>query len=223
MTPPTADPSRILVVFGDFVCPWSYAVLDSVERLAAEFDLEPWWRPHLLHPDTPLEGAPFPADAQRQERLGATKVWLEEVAPERAAKMTYPDRLQCSWPAFIGLELAEEQGCAWPYAQAVFDALWVQGKNIAEPTVLREAGEAAGIDPSDMNHVLQDNGYAQRMLASAEQAQRLGVTATPTLILGKTRVNGWHYHEVLRDLIFQQVGVAAPPSPAAGERSPNPS
>jgi predicted DsbA family dithiol-disulfide isomerase len=209
MTPPTADPSRILVVFGDFVCPWSYTVLDSVEQLAAEFDLAPWWRPHLLHPETPLEGAPFPADGQLQERLGATKVWLEEVAPEQAARITYPDRLQCSWPAFIGLELAEEQGRAWPYARAVFDALWVQGKNIAEPPVLRDAAEVAGIDPARMSEVLQDNAYAQRMLASAEQAQRLGVTATPTLILGKTRVNGWHYHEVLRDLISQQLSEGA--------------
>ena len=45
-----------LVVFADFVCPYSFLAVDQIDRLAREYDLKPLWRPHWLHPDTPPEG-----------------------------------------------------------------------------------------------------------------------------------------------------------------------
>lgn len=60
---PAADPFP-LVVFADYVCPWSYAMIDVVERLEDEYGVESMWRPHLLHPGIPPEGASYP-DASR--------------------------------------------------------------------------------------------------------------------------------------------------------------
>ena len=51
------EPLRV-AVFADFVCPYSYLAVEQIDRIAREYDVKPLWRPHWLHPDTPLEGAP---------------------------------------------------------------------------------------------------------------------------------------------------------------------
>jgi len=37
-----------------------------------------------------------------------------------------------------------------------------------------------------------------------KQAPRIGITSTPTIFLGRTRINGWHYYEVLQSVMEKQ-------------------
>ena len=116
-TKPTARPALPVVVFGDFICPWSYITVDLVKQLAAEFDVVPIWRPHLLRPDVPPAGMPYP-DPSRQE---ATIAWLQESAPEAAARMRYPTKLHYSVTAFEGLAYAQELGRGFVVADFFLD------------------------------------------------------------------------------------------------------
>ena len=40
----SAEPFRV-VVFADFVCPYSFLAVDQIDRLAREYDVQPLWRP----------------------------------------------------------------------------------------------------------------------------------------------------------------------------------
>ena len=51
-----------VAIFADFVCPYSFLAAEQIDRLAQDYDVRPIWRPHWLHPETPLEGAPRHAD-----------------------------------------------------------------------------------------------------------------------------------------------------------------
>lgn len=51
---------------------------------------------------------------------------------------------------------------------------------------------------------LDEGEYAERALEAVQQARRIGITNTPTIFLGKTRVNGWTYYEVLQSVMEQQ-------------------
>jgi predicted DsbA family dithiol-disulfide isomerase len=190
-----------VVVFGDFICPWSYITVDLVKQLAAEFDVVPIWRPHLLRPDIPPGGMAYP-DPSRQE---ATIAWLQESAPEAAARMRYPTKLHYSVTAFEGLAYAQEMGRGFEYAAAVFDALWVDGDDIADTATLRQAAGRAGLDEAAFGAALHTQRYRELAMSAIVQARQLGVTATPTLILGQTRVNGWHYYEVLHSILAEQL------------------
>jgi predicted DsbA family dithiol-disulfide isomerase len=202
--PPVAeDWHRPLLVYGDFVCPWSYLTVRMAERLADEFETVPYWRPHLLHPEVPLEGMAF----SDEERLSATRQWLREVAPGETADMRFPDRLQSSMLAFEGLEYAYDHGAGWAFLHAVFDSLWKNGRNIAERETLEAAAEEAGLDAADLCSAVEQGAYRQRLADAVGQARRIAVTATPTLILGRTRVNGWHYFEVLHKVMADQYPV----------------
>src|SRR3954469_9810645 len=98
----TAEKFRV-AVFADFVCPYSFLAVEQIDRLALEYGVEPMWRPHWLHPDTPPEGSPrvnTPEEAARVERRNA---WIMEMAPDQYARMRFPDRRQYSFLAFEAL------------------------------------------------------------------------------------------------------------------------
>ena len=199
----TAEPVRV-VVFADFVCPYSYLAVDQIDRLAREYNVQPLWRPHLLHPETPPVGAAREDNAEsgaRRERLHA---WIKEMAPDQYPKIRFPARRQYSFRAFEALEFARARGLDFAYKTAVYDLMWTEGGDIGELETLMAAAERVGIDPEDMKVALEDRLYAQRAFDAVTQARDLGITQTPTIILGRTRINGWHYYEVLQSVMEQQ-------------------
>src|SRR5437870_2333657 len=82
-----------VVVFADFICPYSYIALDQMDDLLRDYNIELLWRPHWLHPEVPPAGAPLPAEAVPEERRARTLAWLREMAPERAAQMRFPGKI----------------------------------------------------------------------------------------------------------------------------------
>jgi predicted DsbA family dithiol-disulfide isomerase len=196
------NPFRV-VMFADFICPYCYIGQERMEQLARDYDVQPIWRPHWLHPETPPEGAPFPQNVDR-ERARATAEWLKEMAPEKAARMRFPDKMQCSFFAFEAVEFAQDQGIALPFTSAVYDALWVEGKDIARIATLQEAAEKAGLDAEEMGRALRERRYMERTMNAVAAARQAGVVSTPTYILGRTAIKGWHYYEVFQTVMEKQ-------------------
>lgn len=197
----SSTPARFpVVVFADYICPWSYALIDVVDRLEVEYGLVAMWRPHLLHPEVPPDGAPYPAGTN----LEATIAWFRDVAPEAAARMRFPGRLHHSFLAFEATECASDLGVGDAYRRAVFDALWADGADIGDVAVLQRLATDVGLDGDAVGGALRAGTYAERTLARVAQTLRLGVTATPTLILGTLQVNGWHYYEALQSAVERQ-------------------
>ncbi len=193
-----------VVVFADFVCPYSFLAVDQIDRLASEYGVKPQWRPHWLHPDTPAEGSPresTPDMAARRERLHA---WVKEMAPEQYPKIRFPERRHYSFRAFEALEFAQARGLDFPFKTAVYEMMWTEGRDIGDIDTLAEAAGRAGIEPADMKIALQERIYARRAQDAVNQAITLGITNTPTILLGRTRINGWHYYEVMQSVMEKQ-------------------
>jgi predicted DsbA family dithiol-disulfide isomerase len=196
----SANPFRV-VVFADFTCPYSFLTVDQIDRLAREYDVQPLWRPHWLHPETPPEGVPSQRSPERMERLTA---WMKEMAPEVYPRVRIPEKRQYSFYAFEAMEFAYDHGLDFPYKTALYELMWTQGRDIGEPETLLAAAELVGLDPAELAQVLRDRSYAQRTLDAVNQARELGITNTPTMFLGRTRINGWHYYEVLQSVMEKQ-------------------
>ncbi len=205
--PAEADKPFRVAVFADFVCPYSYLAVDQIDRLAREYDIQPLWRPHWLHPDTPPEGTArdTAADGARRERLDA---WIRDMAPELHPRMRIPEKRQYSFFAFEALEFAYDHGCDFAFKTAVYELMWTEGADIGELETLFVAADRVGLDANEMKSAFARRAYARRALDAVNQARELGITNTPTLFLGRTRINGWHYYEVLQSVMEQQ-GVRA--------------
>ncbi len=193
-----------VVVFADFVCPYSYLAVDQIDRLAREYDLKPLWRPHWLHPDTPLEGASRDNTPEAQAKRDRLKAWIREMAPEQYPRIRFPEKRQYSFRAFEAMEFAYDCGVDAEFKTALYDLMWTRGANIAEQDTLASAGERAGIEPIEMRQALASGEYVERALDAVNGARRIGITSTPTIFLGRTRINGWHYYEVLQSVLEQQ-------------------
>jgi predicted DsbA family dithiol-disulfide isomerase len=196
----STEPFRV-VVFADFVCPYSFLAVDQIDRLAREYDVQPMWRPHWLHPDTPPEGTPGARSPERTERLLA---WIKDMAPETHDRVRIPDKRQYSFRAFEALEFAYERGLDFAYKTALYDLMWTEGRDIGEPETLAAAAERVGLDGAELKAALEERLYAERALDAVKQAHRIGITNTPTIFLGKTRINGWTYYEVLQSVMDKQ-------------------
>jgi predicted DsbA family dithiol-disulfide isomerase len=210
-----------VVVFADFICPYSYIALDQMDDLARDYNVELLWRPHWLHPEVPPTGAAMPAQAAPEERRERTLAWLREMAPERAVRMRFPDKLQFSLFAFEALEFAQDRGLALPFKTAVFEALWTEGRDIGQFSTLQAAANKVGLDSEELGRALSRQSYRKRVHDALQLARDAGVTKTPTFVLGSYRIAGWHYYEVFQTVMEKQ-GVplrAVPGAPrAAGER-----
>jgi len=197
------QPFRV-VVFADFVCPYSFLAVDQIDRLAREYDVRPLWRPYWLHPETPPEGTPREANADGAAKRARLEAWIKEMAPDQYPRIRFPEKRCYSFRAFEALEFACDHGRDVPYKTAVYDMMWTEGADIGEADTLMTAAERTGLDAEALGRALDEGEYAERALDAIMQARRIGITNTPTIFLGRTRINGWHYYEVLQSVMEQQ-------------------
>jgi predicted DsbA family dithiol-disulfide isomerase len=183
------------------VCPYSFLAVDQIDRLAREYDVQPLWRPYWLHPETPPEGTPCARTPERVERLRA---WIKDMSPEQYPRVRIPEKRQYSFLAFEALEFAYEQGLDFPFKTALYDLMWTEGADIGESKTLMTAAERVGLDAAELKVALDEHVYAERALEAIKQARQIGITNTPTIFLGRTRINGWTYYEVLQSVMEKQ-------------------
>jgi predicted DsbA family dithiol-disulfide isomerase len=193
-----------VVVFADFVCPYSFLAVDQIDRLAAEYDVKPLWRPHWLHPETPPEGTPRASTAEASAKRERLQAWIREMAPEQYPRIRFPEKRHYSFLAFEALEYAYDAGADLAYKTALYELMWTEGRDIGAIDTLVEAGQRIGLDGQDMRAALEDRVYGERALDAVNGARQIGITSTPTIFLGRTRINGWHYYEVLQSVMEQQ-------------------
>ena len=90
------------------------------------------------------------------------------------------------------------------YKTAVYDLMWTEECDIGDIETLVRAADRVGLDGAELKRELIGRNYAERALNAVDQARRIGITSTPTIFLGRTRINGWHYYEVLQQVMEQQ-------------------
>ena len=200
----TKEPFRV-AVFADFVCPYSLLAVEQIDRIARDYGVTPMWRPHWLHPDTPPEGCPRDSSADALAKAERRNAWMKEMVPDQFARIRqYPEKRQYSFRAFEALEFAGDYSLDFPYKTAIYDVMWTEGGDIGEIDTLLKAAERVGLDVDELETALADGQYTERALDAVKQAQRIGITSTPTIFLGRTRINGWHYYEVLQSVLEKQ-------------------
>ncbi len=193
-----------VAVFADFVCPYSFLAVEQIDRLAQDYGVKPMWRPHWLHPETPPEGIPRDSSAEAIARSERREAWIKEMAPDQYARMRYPEKRQYSFRAFEALEFACDYGLDFPYKTALYDVMWAEGGDIGEYETLLLAADRVGLDSAELKVALDEKLYTERALDAVNQARRIGITNTPTNFIGRTRINGWHYYEVLQSVMEKQ-------------------
>lgn len=96
---------------------------------------------------------------------------------------------------------ADEQGKYWEQHQRIYDgqAEWAS-QGDAGPT-FRQYAQANGLDLNRYDACMKSGKYAGRIQASYEEGSRLGVSSTPTLLVGNRLYQGRLDSDAIRRLV----------------------
>lgn len=81
--------------------------------------------------------------------------------------------------------VAAEQGAFEPLHQMLFDAMWVQDRDLSDPSVLSELAATAGLDAEACMAAVADPAIKDALKTNTEEAVRRGAFGAPTFFLGK--------------------------------------
>ena len=146
-------------------------------------------------------------------------VWCELQCPDchaalddlRALRARYGDRLEVRlrhFPlekhkhAFAAAQAAEEvfaQGRGWPYVEAVLERVAELDRR-GDP-LLVEVARKLGVDAEEVDTALVDGRHILIVDADHAEGKAIGVTGTPTYVIGGERLDGGKSQEGLRERV----------------------
>ncbi|WP_328667772.1 DsbA family protein [Streptomyces sp. NBC_00328] len=147
-------------------------------------------------------------------------VWCELQCPDcrdaladlRALRARYGDRLELrlrhfplekhkhAFAAAQAAEEAAEQGSAWPYVEAVLGRVEELDRKDGE-AFLVEVAQELGLDAEEFDTALIDGRHILIVDADQAEGKAIGVTGTPTYVIGGELLDGGKSQEGLRERI----------------------
>lgn len=192
-------PEDELVVYSDYVCPFCYLGKRSLERYleSAEDPPRVRWKPFDLRLHKRREDGTIDHDVQDgkdEAYYQRAKANVQRLAQDYDVEMTLdlPEGVDSRPAHLVALHLEDH---AQPEAQAafhdaVFRALWVQGRDIGDVDVLEAILREVDLDPTLAASALDDEALADELDARFRQAHRAGVTGVPTFAKGQLAIPG---------------------------------
>jgi predicted DsbA family dithiol-disulfide isomerase len=142
------------------------------------------WLPFDLHPEYPAEGIPREQLRARygdafHDRLRA------RFAEEGLAYNPPPEVVPNTMRALRVTELARERGLHGAVHDRLMKAYWAEARDIGDPGVLRDLAVEVGLDVAEVDEVLADDAYRDRVLGLTAQAVSIGITGVPGFLLDR--------------------------------------
>lgn len=173
-------------LFFDCGSPWTYLAFHRIEALAAETGAELVWRPILVggvfnaangsvyeqrERPVPAKARYAAKDLQDWARLYGLAIHWPKVFPVNSVR------------AMRGAYLALDAGCLSPYARALFEAYWGEGRDIGQETELRGIAAGVGLDPDAFAAGIASDATKARLRAATDELVARGGFGSPTMFV----------------------------------------
>ncbi len=174
--------SKAIEFWFDFGSPTSYLAFTQLPSLSARIGAELIWRPMLL-------GGVFKATGNRSPAAVPAKgAWMRGDMQRWARKWGVPLNPNPHFPVntlnmMRGAVAAQQAGELSPYAEAMYRAMWIDGRNPSEAEAFAEVVADAGLDAAAYGARIQDPAVKQALIAATEEAVGRGVFGAPTMIV----------------------------------------
>ena len=179
-----------------------------IEKLKRNFDIEVKLVHFPLHPDTPDEGKSM-AEIYAGRGMDPEAMYNRMKGLMDGEGLPYGRRTHT-----YNSRLAQELGI-WADTQpggeaihlALYQAYFVDARNIGDADVLLEIVEAVGLSVDAAREVLDSRGFKDAVDADWAKSREAGVTGVPTFVAGSYGVVGAQPYEALEKLV-KEVGAA---------------
>src|SRR6056297_3505241 len=206
----STHPTEQITVYSDYVCPFCYLGRESLSQYQKmrDEDLEIDWRPFDLrsgkrNPDGTIDHSVD--DGKDDEYFEQAKESVRRLQEKYDVEMELD--LATEVDSFNAQIAAYYVAGGYPYGTwldfdaAVFEALWLDGRDIGEPDVLVALADAVGVDAEEVRSALDDETLREEIEAEWTAAQQQGITGVPTFAYDGYAARGAVPPEQLRRLV----------------------
>ncbi len=199
-----------VTVYSDYVCPFCYLGRESLSQYQETRDdeLEIEWHPFDLrsqkrHPDGTIDHDVD--DGKDDEYFEQAKQNVRRLAEKYGVEMdleiaTDVDSLPAQIVSYY-LREHDDYGTWLAFDEAVFAALWEEGRDIGDTELLLELATEAGADSEAVRSALDDEELREEVRERFAEAQRHGITGVPTFAYDGHAARGAVPPEQLKRLV----------------------
>ena len=176
--------SKSVEFFFDFGSPSTYLAWTQLPQIAAAAGANIIWQPMLLGGVFKATGnqSPISIPAKGRYTMQDFARFARRYGVPIAFNPHFPINtltLMRGAAGYLGSAQFER------YLSAIFEAMWVNKKNLGKPEVVAEVITRAGLDPAEFAHLVSDEEVKDRLKAITEQAIQRGAFGAPTFFVGE--------------------------------------
>lgn len=206
-----------LDIFSDPICPWAWigkARLDrALERAGNPFRIR--WHPFLLNPAMPAGG--MDRATYLETKFGSQKAVAEaylpvvriaeaEGLPLNLEKITRTPATLDAQRLILWAELEQRQSFV---VQRLFEAYFRDGRDIGDAEILADIADGVGMDAAMVLRLLASDADLDEIRARDAAARDMGVTSTPTFIVGRAHAVPGAQETALWEQVIGELNAAA--------------
>ncbi len=194
--------SKSVDFYFDFGSPTAYLAWTQLPQICADTGATLNYKPMLL-------GGVFQATGNRAPisvPLKGTYLFedLGRYAERYGVALTYnphfPVNTITSMRIATGLQMRADPRFD-AYVQAMFEAMWINAKNLGDPATLAEVLAAAGVQADDLIALAADPAVKEQLRADTEAAVARGIFGAPTMFVGEKMYWGQDRLDFVREAL----------------------
>ena len=176
--------SKSVEFFFDFGSPSTYLAWTQLPQIAAAAGANIIWQPMLLGGVFKATGnqSPISIPAKGRYTMQDFARFARRYGVPIAFNPHFPINtltLMRGAAGYLGSAQFER------YLSAIFEAMWVNKKNLGKPEVVAEVITRAGLDPAEFARLVSDEEVKERLKGITEQAIQRGAFGAPTFFVGE--------------------------------------
>ena len=186
-----------VTVYYDYICPFCYLGTKRILGLSKEFNLTIDWKGIEIHPE-------FPPQGKKRTRTLKSKSFVEtikEMAKEDNIEIKLPGFATNSRLSLEASEFAKIKGKFLEFHIGVYEAYFLEGRNIGDIEIVLDIGEKAGLDKSELQECLSKRTMFDKIEANKKEAEDKLILGVPTFLFGDFPVHGNQSTQTMRHII----------------------
>jgi len=170
-----------IVIFSDYLCPFCFLAKEIVKRIKMNYNLDVMWRPFDLHP---IRDMMPPIDSPYIRQAWQS---VQRLAKENNIEIKLPNYISLTRKALETAEFAREKGVFDECHERIFNAYFLEGKDIENENILIEILSDLGLDSEELKQKWKDQTYFKVIKDSIRELHSAGITGVPTFFIGNEK------------------------------------
>lgn len=207
-----------LDIISDPICPWCYIGKTQLDKALTAHPDHPFrieWHPFQLNPDMPAGGMDRRAylEGKFGGKEGAVRAYAPVVEQSKAAGLNINFEAMQRTPNTLDahrlIHWAGIEGKQTAAVSALFEAYFVQGRDIGDHEVLADIADGIDMDAAVVLKLLQSDADVEDIRQRDTHSRKMGVNSVPTFIVaGQHAVPGAQPPELWAKVISELAAAA---------------